>query len=64
MLHWVTLRFLKWFIWVEKNKKKSNLFEFSQTFENIKIIRQSISKVQLEHVKAYYYYLFHGKGKN
>ena len=31
---------------------KSNVFEFSQTFENIKIIVQSISKVQLEHEKS------------
>ena len=30
---------------------KGNPFEFSQTFENIKIIMQSISKVQLEHEK-------------
>ena len=37
---------------------KSNVFEFSQTFENIKIIVQSISKVQLEHEKNILLLLF------
>ena len=32
---------------------KGNPFEFSQTFENIKIIVQHISKVQLEHEKKH-----------
>ena len=44
-------------------KKKSNPFEFSQMFENIKIIGPSISKINLENSKVYYYYyFFHGKG--
>ena len=46
-----------------KKNVKINLFEFTQTFENIKIIGPSISKIKLENSKAYYYYYyFHGKG--
>ena len=37
---------------------KSNVFEFSQTFENIKIIVQRISKVQLEYEKNILLLLF------
>ena len=41
-----------------KKKVKGNPFEFSKTFENIKIIMQSISKVQLEHEKNILLLLF------
>ena len=50
----------------KKKKVKRNPFEFSQTFENIKIIMQSISKVQLEHEKKHIIIIISSmeKGKN
>ena len=49
-----------------KKKVKGNPFEFSQTFENIKIIVQHISKVQLEHEKKHIIIIISSmeKGKN
>ena len=39
--------------WKKKKKVKGNPFEFSQTFENIKIIGPSISKIKFKDSKVF-----------